>query len=339
MLSLFQRGSHWGKSRWQSSRMLSSLPHNKHVKKYPTCWAILTGNKLETGRKGLCNKGCKERSIESQVGREKQQAGRNFIPSGGHRRGDWRSHNWRAFLGSKDMVSYIWYPNPGVWHWGVSFSSVQSFSRARLFATPWTATLQVSFFITNSQSLLKLMSIELVMPSNHLILCPPLLLLLSVFISIRVFSKDSVICIRWPKHCSFSFSIILPMNIRDWFPLRLIGWISLQAKGFSRVFSNTTVQKHQFFCTQLSSQSNSYIHTWPLEKLWCWEGLGAGGEGDNRGWDGWMASLTRWLWIWGNPRSWWWTGRPGVLWFIRSDMTERLNWTDLPCPDLFQLCF
>ena len=86
-------------------------------------------------------------------------------------------------------------------------SSVQSLSRVRLFATPWTAAHQASLSITNSQSLLKLMSIELVMPSNHLMLCPPLLLLPSIFPSIRVFSNESVLHIRWPKYWSFSFSI------------------------------------------------------------------------------------------------------------------------------------
>ena len=69
------------------------------------------------------------------------------------------------------------------------------------------------------------------------------------------------------------------------------------------------------------------------KRLWCWEGLGAGGEGDDRGWDGWMASLTRWTWVWVNPRSWWWTGRPGVLWFmglqkVGHDWTTELNWTE-----------
>ena len=86
-------------------------------------------------------------------------------------------------------------------------SSVQSLSHVRLFATPWTASCQASLSITNSQSLLKLMFIKLVMPSNHLILCHPLLLLLSIFPSIRVFSNESVLCIRWPKYWSFSFSI------------------------------------------------------------------------------------------------------------------------------------
>ena len=100
----------------------------------------------------------------------------------------------------------------------------------------------------------KLMSIKLVMSSNHLILCHPLLLLPSIFLSIRVFSNESVLRIRWPKYS-------VPMNIQDWFPLGLTGWISFQFKGLSRVFSNTTVQKHHFFGTQLSLLSNSHIHT------------------------------------------------------------------------------
>ena len=70
------------------------------------------------------------------------------------------------------------------------------------------------------------------------------------------------------------------------------------------------------------------------KRLWCWEGLGAGGEGDDRGWDGWMASLTWWIWVWVNSRSWWWTGRPGVLWFlglqrVEHDWATELNWTEL----------
>ena len=105
--------------------------------------------------------------------------------------------------------------------------------------------------ITNSRSLRKLMSIESVMPSNYLILCHSLLLPPSIFPSIRVFSSESVIHVRWPKYWSFSFSISPPMKIQDWFPLGWNDWISLQSKGLSRVFSNTTVQKHQFFGTQL----------------------------------------------------------------------------------------
>ena len=182
---------------------------------------------------------------------------------------------------------------------------------------------------------------DMVMPSNHLILCLSLLLLPSIFPSTRVFSSESAVCIRWPKYWNFSFSIslsniqgwfplkftglifllskglsrvfsnttipklkfsvvpfsscpqsfpasgsfqmsqlfasggqsigvsastsVLPMNIQDWFNLGWTGWISLQPKGLSRGFSNTTVQNHQFFSAQLSSQSNFHIHTWPLE--------------------------------------------------------------------------
>ena len=135
-----------------------------------------------------------------------------------------------------------------------------------LFATPWTAACQASLSITNSRSPPKPMSIESVMPSNHLILCHPLLLLPPIPPSIRVFSSESTLPMRWPKYWSFSFSIILPMNSQDWFPLWLTGLTSLQSKGLSRVFSNITVQKHQFFGNQLSLWSNSHIHTWLLEK-------------------------------------------------------------------------
>ena len=117
---------------------------------------------------------------------------------------------------------------------------------------PWRAARQASLSITNSQSLLKLMSIESVMPSNHLILCGPLLLSLSITPSIKVFSNESVLCIRWPKYCSFSFSISHFNEDSGLISLGLIGWISLQSKGLSRVFSNTTVQKHKFFGAQLS---------------------------------------------------------------------------------------
>ena len=125
-------------------------------------------------------------------------------------------------------------------------------------ATPWTVACQVSLSITNSRSLLKLMSIESVMPSNHLILCHPLLLLPSIFPSIRVFSNESVFHIRWPKYQSFSFNIS-PSN--EYSGLELTALISLQSKGLSRVFSNTTVQKPQFFSTQLSLWFNSHICT------------------------------------------------------------------------------
>ena len=142
------------------------------------------------------------------------------------------------------------------------FSSVQSLSRVRLFATPWTAARQVSLSITNSQSLPKSMSIESWTcwhptiqpshPSNHLILCHPLLLMPSIFPSIRVFSNESALLIRWPRYWSFSFNISPTNGHPGLLSLGWTGWISLQSKGLSRVFSNTTVQKHQFFSAQPS---------------------------------------------------------------------------------------
>ena len=142
------------------------------------------------------------------------------------------------------------------------FSSVQSLSHVQLFVTPWTAACQASLSITNSQSLPKLMSIESVMPSSHLILCRPLLLLPAIPPSIRVFSNESTIHMRWPEYWSFSFSIS-PSNEHPGLISFRMDWLD---QGLSRVFSNTTVQMHQFFGAQLSSQSNSHIHTWLLEK-------------------------------------------------------------------------
>ena len=134
-----------------------------------------------------------------------------------------------------------------------STCSVQFSSVAQSCPTlpPWITVHQASLSITNSQSLPKPMSIELVMPSNHLILCHPLLLLPSIFSSIKVFSNESALHIRWPKYCSFSFSNS-PSNEYSRLISFRMDWISLQSKGLSRVFSNTTVQKHQFFSTQLS---------------------------------------------------------------------------------------
>ena len=151
-------------------------------------------------------------------------------------------------------------------HSGI-FSSVQSLSCVWLFATPWIAAHQASLSITNSQSLLKLMSIRLVISSSHLILCCPLLLLPPIPPSIRVFSNELTLHMRWPKHWSFSFSISPSKEIPRLISFRM-DWLDLLAvQGtLSRVFSNTIVQKHQFFSSQLSSQSNSHIHTWPQEK-------------------------------------------------------------------------
>ena len=157
-------------------------------------------------------------------------------------------------------------PDPAQMHFlQPAFSSVQSLSCVRLFVTPWIAACQASLSITNSRSSLRLTSIESVIPSGHLILCHPLLLLPPIPISISLFqwvnSSHEV-----AKVLELASSSVLPKNTQDWSPLEWTGWISLQSKGLSRVFSNTTVQKHQFFSTQLSSQSKSRIHTWPLEK-------------------------------------------------------------------------
>ena len=124
----------------------------------------------------------------------------------------------------------------------VQFGSVQSLSRVRLFATPWIAARQASLSIASSWSLLKLMSIELVMPSNHLILGRPLLLLPSVFPSIRVFSSELALRIRWPKYWSFRFNISPSIEYSGLISFRMEWLDSLQSKGLSRIFSNTTVQ-------------------------------------------------------------------------------------------------
>ena len=112
----------------------------------------------------------------------------------------------------------------------------------------------------------KLMFIELLMPSSHLILCRPLLLLTPIPPSIRLFPMSQLFTWGGQSIGVSTSTSVLPKNTQDWSPLEWTGWISLQCKGLSRVFSNTTVQKHQFFGAQLSSQSNSHIHTWPLEK-------------------------------------------------------------------------
>ena len=170
----------------------------------------------------------------------------------------------KAGLNSTLKKLRSWHPVPSV-----QFSSVQSLSHVQLFETPWTAACQASLSITNSQSLLKLMSIESVMPSTHLILYQPLLLPPSIFPpSIRVFSKESVLHIRWPKYWSFSFSSSPSNEYSGLIPWGWTRWIFLQSKGLSRVFSNTTVQKHQFFSTQISLQSNSIHDYWENHRFY-----------------------------------------------------------------------
>ena len=145
----------------------------------------------------------------------------------------------------------------------VQFSSVTQ--SCPTLCDPMDCRCQASLSITNSQSLLKLMFIESVMPSNHLILSSPLLLLPSVFPSIRAFPMSQVFTLDGQSTGATALASFLPKNTQDWSPLEWTGWISLQPVA-SRVFSNTTAQKHQFFSALLSLWSNSHIHTWPLEK-------------------------------------------------------------------------
>ena len=149
----------------------------------------------------------------------------------------------------------------GLPRWYSSVSVQFSCSVVSDSVTPWITARQASL---SSQSLLKLMSIRSVMPSSHLILCHPLLLLPQSLPASGSFPMSQLF--TWGGQSIGVSASVLPINTQDWSPLGWTGWISLQSKGLSRVFSNTTVQKHQFFGAHLSSQSNSHINTWPLEK-------------------------------------------------------------------------
>ena len=151
----------------------------------------------------------------------------------------------------------------------LKFSSVQSLSHVQLFPTPWTVARQASLSITNSRSLLKLVSIESVMPPNHLILWHPLLLCLQSFPASGSF-QISHFFTSGGQSIGVSASVLV-LNMEDCFPLGWTGWISLQSKGLSRVFSHITVQKHQFFSTRPFLLSSSHIYTWLLAKLWLWQ--------------------------------------------------------------------
>ena len=135
----------------------------------------------------------------------------------------------------------------------------------QFFSTPLTAPHHASLSLTISWSSPKFMSIESVMQSNHLILCHPLLCLPSVFPSIRVFSNESAVCTGYCQSIGASVSV-LSKGIHSRFPLGLTGLFSLLSKGLSKVFSNTTVQKHQFFSSLPSLWSSSHIHIWLLER-------------------------------------------------------------------------
>ena len=148
----------------------------------------------------------------------------------------------------------------------VHFSSVQSLSRVQLFETPWIAARQASLSIINSRSSPRLMSIESVMPSSHLILCHPFSSCPQSLPVSESFPRSQLFAWGGQSTGVSALASCLPKESQGWSPSEWTGLISLQSKGLSRVFSNTTVQKHQFFGAQLSPQSNSHIHTWPLEK-------------------------------------------------------------------------
>ena len=147
----------------------------------------------------------------------------------------------------------------------VQFSSVQLLSRVWLFATPWIAARQASLSITNSQGSLRLTSIESVMPSSHLILCRPFSSCPQSLPASESLSMSQLFA--WcGQSTGVSASASFPPKKSQGWSSEWTGWISLQSKGLSRVFPNTTVQKHKFFGSQPSSQSNTHIHTWPQEK-------------------------------------------------------------------------
>ena len=170
---------------------------------------------------------------------------------------------------------HFWYTQQAVRN--DQFNSVQSLSRVQLFVTPWIAARQASLSITNSQSLLKLLSIKLVLPSNHLILCRPLLLSPSIFPSIRVFSNESVLCIRWPKYWSFSFSIS-PSNEYSGLIFFRMDWLDLLAvqgtlKNLLQHHSSkaSVLQSSAFFIVHLS---NPYMATGKIIVLTRWTFVG-----------------------------------------------------------------
>ena len=146
------------------------------------------------------------------------------------------------------------------------FSSVQSLSSVWLFATPWIAARQSSLSLTNTRSSLRLTSIQSVMTSSHLILWHPLLFLPQSLPASESFPMSQLFPWGGQSTGVSASASFPPKKCQGWSTLEWTVWISLKSKGLSRVFSNTTVQKHQFFGAHPSSQSNSHIHTWPQEK-------------------------------------------------------------------------
>ena len=172
---------------------------------------------------------------------------------------------WIRLLKFLFLLCYLWLVSLKKLFSLSQFSLVQSLSNVRLFVTPWTAARQTPLSLTNSRSLLKLMSTESVIPSNHLIMVIPFSSCLQSFPEAGSFQMSQFFAAGGQSIGVSASTSVLPMNSQDWFPLGWTGWI-LKTKGLSRIFSNTTVQKLQVFSTQFSLESNSHIHTWLLEK-------------------------------------------------------------------------
>ena len=206
----------------------------------------------------------------------------------------------------------------------LQFSSVQSLSRVWFFETSWAAARQASLSITNTWRSPKPMSIELVMLPSHLILCHPLLLLPSIFPSIRVFSNESAVRIKWPKYWSFSFNISPSKEHPGLISFRM-DWVDLLAVHLTCLLRNLYAGKEAAVRTGHGTTYWFQIGKDPdAGKEWRQEGRETAEDEI-----GWMASLTRWTWIWACSTGWWWTEKPGVLQSMghkESNPTERLKW-------------
>ena len=189
---------------------------------------------------------------ELVMDREVWRAAAHGVARNWTRLSNWTKLNWK--VPSMPLISFHYHSSS--WSYKNKkcciISSVQSFSHIRLFATPWVTAHQASLSITNSQSSPKLMSIESVMTFNHLILCHPFLLLPSIFPSIKVFSNESALCMRWPKYWSFSFNIS-PSKEHSGVISSRMDWLDfLAVQGTLKSLHHTTVKKHQLFCAHLS---------------------------------------------------------------------------------------
>ena len=206
--------------------------------------------------------------------------------------------------------------------YSVHFRSVKSLSLVQFFATPWTSARQASLSITNFQTLLKLISIELVMPSNHVILFCPLICWLAHRLGLETRKTKP-----WLGAWNFQLSSSRKgRRARNWVNNGLSPHVLQEISPGCSLEGMMLKLKLQYF-GYLMQRVDS------LEKTLMLGGLGAGGKGDDRGWDVWMASPTRWTWVWLNSGRWWWTWWPGMLWFMGSQRAghgwvTELNWTE-----------